>query len=505
MVHTLLEYWKKKPLSLIIWLALFLRLISVLFAKGWGMHDDHFLVIEAAQSFVDGTDYNYWLPGNAADKPPQGHSWFYVGINYFILYFLDFIHLDDPQHKMYIIRLIHAVYSLLTVWLGYKISLKLSNERTAKITGLLLAAYWFMPWLSVRNLVEVVCIPPLIGGIWIILNAQKRRKTLNAYIWAGFIIGLAFSIRFQTSVFAIGLGLALLLQKKFRETLAYGLGLVFSVIIFQGIVDIIIWGYPFTELKEYIRYNIENATNYITLGWYTYILLIIGILIPPVSFFMILGFFANWKKHLIIFLPTLLFIAFHSYFPNKQERFILPIIPFIIILGMVGWESFRQKSGFWEKRKKLLRSCWVFFWVINLALLPVISTMYSKRSRAESMYYIYKSNKDVKSILMEDMNRSSIKMPPRYYLGNWIPYYYFTKKNPTDTSFLTRIGEEKFPDFVLFIENKNLDQRVEDMKILFPGMEYKTTIQPGFVDKLLYKINPVNANHTIHIYATHVR
>jgi hypothetical protein len=42
--------------------AMLLRLISVIWARGFGMHDDHFLVIEAAQSWVDGSDYNNWLP-----------------------------------------------------------------------------------------------------------------------------------------------------------------------------------------------------------------------------------------------------------------------------------------------------------------------------------------------------------------------------------------------------------------------------------------------------------
>ena len=40
------------------------------------MHDDHFLVIEAAQSWVDGEDYNKWLPKNRKDGAPTGHSWF---------------------------------------------------------------------------------------------------------------------------------------------------------------------------------------------------------------------------------------------------------------------------------------------------------------------------------------------------------------------------------------------------------------------------------------------
>ena len=499
----LLNYWENKPLSLLLWLAVFLRIISVIFAKGWGMHDDHFLVIEASQSWVDGTDYNHWLPGNLANNPPQGHSWFYVGIHYFIFSFLKLIHLNDPQLKMYVIRLIHAVFSLITVWLGYKVTEKLSNKKTAAFTGLLLAVYWFMPWFSVRNLVEVVCIPPLLGGIWIILNASKKKHVLAVYIWAGFIIGLAFSIRFQTLIFASGIGLALLLQKKIKEGFAYGFGLVISIILIQGIIDLIIWGYPFAELQEYIRYNIENATNYITLAWYTYIMLLLALLIPPVSFFMIFGFFRTWKKHLLIFLPTLIFLMFHSYFPNKQERFIFPIIPFIIILGMIGWESFRQNSNFWKKRKILLRYCWIFFWVINLSLLPVISTMYSKRARTESMTYLSQYS-DIEAIIIEDVNRSSVKMPALYYLGQWIHPYELTKLKSVDSLSVEIAKNGNYPDFVLFIEEKDLDQRVENMKILFPKLEYETLIEPGFVDKVLYRMNPRNANQTVHIYATHI-
>ncbi len=466
------------------------------------MHDDHFLVIEPSQSLVDGIDNNQWLPGSDGDKSPLGHSWFYVGIHYYIFYFLKIITLNDPQLKMYVIRFIHALFSLITVWLGYEITKKLSDKRTAAFTGLLLAVYWFMPWLSVRNLVEIVCIPPLLGGIWIILNASDKKHVLTAYLWAGFLIGIAFSIRFQTLLFGAGIGLAILLQKRYKRTLVFGLGLLISILLIQGIVDLILWGHPFTEFTQYVKYNIENATNYIVLEWYTYLALLLGLLIPPISFFLFFGFFRSWKKHLLIFLPTVIFLVFHSYFPNKQERFILPIIPFIIILGMIGWESFRKKSNFWNKRKVLLRYCWVFFWVINLSLLSFISTMYSKKARAESMTYLSQYN-DIKTILIEDMNRSAIKMPPLYYLGQWIRPYELTNLKSVDSLSVEIAGNDYYPDFVLFIEDKNLDQRVKNMKTLFPELEYETLIEPSFVDKVLYLMNPKNANQTVHIYATH--
>ena len=54
--------FRSNPLISILVLAFTVRLIAVIFSQGYLMHDDHFLVIEAAQSWVDGHDYNNWLP-----------------------------------------------------------------------------------------------------------------------------------------------------------------------------------------------------------------------------------------------------------------------------------------------------------------------------------------------------------------------------------------------------------------------------------------------------------
>ena len=89
------QFWEEKPLPVIIILSIFFRLIAVIFAKGWGMLDDHFLVIESAQSWVDGFDYNDWLPGSPRNTGPTGHSFFYQGFHFllcelFNIYFTPF-------------------------------------------------------------------------------------------------------------------------------------------------------------------------------------------------------------------------------------------------------------------------------------------------------------------------------------------------------------------------------------------------------------------------------
>ncbi len=502
------QQWDENPLRLILGLAIIFRLLAVLFSKGYGMLDDHFLVIEASQSWIDGFDYNYWLPRSGATEP-MGHNFFYVGIHYVLLYIMEVLGLTDPQGKMYVVRLIHAAFSLLTVYFGYKITEKLSDRNSARQVGLILALLWFMPFMGVRNMVEVVCIPFMMWGTWILLKREEReerREKRNGkwmqYVWAGLLFGIAFSVRYQTLIFTGAVGLVLLFKRRFSGTGILAGAFLVSVFITQAIVDIFIWGYPFAELIAYIDHNITYRADYIVAPWYNYILLILGIVIPPISIFLFYGFFKTGLKrnNLIIFIPTLLFLVFHSIFPNKQERFILPVLPFFIMLGIIGWNEFIKKSAFWQKRKKLLMACWVFFWVINLILLPVISTTYSKRAKVEAMTYLSKYD-DIKLILFENSNKGDQMLFPRYYLDEWVRYSEFTSKNIKDPfPDNLRTDPKIIPRFFVFVEEENLQERVQYIQKKFPSMVYETTVEPGFIDKVLYWLNPVNANETVTIY-----
>ena len=53
---------------------------------------------------------------------------------------------------------------------------------------------WFMPFISVRNLAEFVCVPPLFVATWLLI----KEKNFRNYLFAGIWIGIAFSARFQT-------------------------------------------------------------------------------------------------------------------------------------------------------------------------------------------------------------------------------------------------------------------------------------------------------------------
>jgi hypothetical protein len=86
--------------------------------------------------------------------------------------------------------------------------------------------------------------------------------------------------------------------------------------LFEGGIDLVIWGKPFVEIYQYVLGCFTERNDYITLPWYNYFLVIGGMLIPPVSIFLFWGFMRKWKKYFMIFLPVLLFFAFHSYYSN---------------------------------------------------------------------------------------------------------------------------------------------------------------------------------------------
>jgi hypothetical protein len=357
-----------------------------------------------------------------------------------------------------------------------------------------------MPILSVRNLVEVVCVPFLMYATWLLIRAEVSGKT-KFTLAAGLIAGLSFSIRFQCMFFIGGMGLYLLIKKQWKWTVVFGLAALVSITLVQGGIDYYNWGYPFAEFIEYVRYNVENAMAYFTKPWYMYLLLIGGILIPPISVFLFFGYLRTWKKYLLIFLPSFIFLAYHSYFPNKQERFIFPVIPFIIMSGIMGWHEFKSRSKFWERNKKLYKGCWIFFWVINAIPLCFLSVAYVKKDRIEAMRYL-SHKKDVQALLIEDRNHEEFILPTLFYLEKWPPVYGITQQKNYDTLkyYLETVRFENYPNYVIFIDDDNLEDRVEGFKRSFAGLKFEKMIHGGMIDATMHWLNPVNKYQHYHIY-----
>jgi len=488
------------PLQQLLLLGFFIRMLSVFFSKGFGWHDDHFLIIEPAQNWADGFDNN-WIPSEKnPDIQPQGHSFFYIGIHYYLFKFCAWLHISDPQSKMLLVRFLHALWSLLIIKYGYKIALQYADKKVAWYVGLFLTFYWFIPFTSVRNLVEFVSVPPFLISIYLL---KKQALTYKDFLAAGFWLGLAFSIRFQTLFISAGIGLALLIYRtSFKNILLLALSFFTVVFLTQGVIDYVIWKRPFAEFASYVEYNINNASTYGTDNWHMYFDLILGLLIPPLSIALFAGYFVSWKKMPLLFWPGIIYLAFHTYFPNKQERFIMTILPLVIISGTAGmfmlYEKHKEKISL-----KIIRRCWIFVLVLNSILLCVLTVSYSKKHRVEAMSYLYGKG-DSNNFLIEDGTKESdFLIPPLYYYGKWPSVYGITKLNTADSAlkYYNSLSENDKPTYVVFWKAENIENRVTALKKCFPHLNYEATIEPSLIDKTLFWLNPKgNDNQTAFIY-----
>ena len=142
---------KNISLLQILWLAALLRLLAIVFSKGFGFSDDHFEVVEIAQGLLEGR--KAW-----ADGEIYLFNLIYIYIHTGIFGFSEWIGHPDPYFKMLLTRVFHGSVSLITVYYGYKLVEKTEGKTQATIVGLLLAGFWLFPFLSVRNLREFICL-----------------------------------------------------------------------------------------------------------------------------------------------------------------------------------------------------------------------------------------------------------------------------------------------------------------------------------------------------------
>jgi hypothetical protein len=496
MIEFLKRFWNERPLTAIILIALVPRLVAAVFSKGYGMHDDHFGPIE--QPFIITQYFTYWT----GRVTPHGHSIVYPSIQYALLNLFQSVGVYDPQTKMLLIRVLHTLYSLLIVAFGFKIAEFLSSREVARKAGLVLALFWVLPFLGVRNLIEVVCIPPLMGGFYYALKSRDNLR--NAFI-AGVWLGLAFAFRYQTLLITGTIGIVFLFRKEFKELLWFASGFVLLATLVQGTADILAWGYPFASFIEYVRYNMAHGEDYTTGPWYNYILLVLGALIPPMSFLTVYGFFRNWRRTFIIVLPVLVFFVLHSYFPNKQERFILPVIPAILLLGVIGWEEFFKTSDFWLKRRKTVKAFWISFWALNLILLLPFSTYYGKKSRVEAMYALY--GKPLTGLILAGGSVGT-SQPPFFYAGTY-PVPFFEVNNDQDLREMQAELQTSPVRFshVVFFGQEELDQRVQQIETnIGQNLTLEKAIEPSFLDVVFYKLNPRhNKNELAFVYSANSR
>ncbi|MFN3306752.1 MAG: glycosyltransferase family 39 protein [Candidatus Kapaibacteriota bacterium] len=485
---SLISRLARKPLLSLFLLTFIVNLPAVFFARGYGMHDDHFGPIEQPWAIIN--DPKIW----ETRTTPHAHSIFYPLLHYILFKLLYSYRISDPQDVMLVVRLLHSLFSTITIIYLYKILCFYFDKELSFRVSLFVPFVWFMPFLSVRNLIEMVCIPPLSIGYYYLLRGGNEFKSS---LFSAFFFALAFALRYQTLIIIGTIIIILFLQRRYPYALRLSFFFIAFALLLQGSVDVFAWGYPFASFIEYVRYNLSHSGDYTTGPFYRFFLLLFGIFIPPLSIFIMYFFVKDLKQRVLLVVPILMFFIFHSIFPNKQERFILPIVPFVFTLGLANFFSHISKGLIFKNKQTFYKTVMSIFWLINLPLWILFSFNYGKKTRCEALYFLSKQ-KDVRGVYQITGELGPFK-PPEFYLNRYgtpilevknLDSIQNQKSNKNDFNYAIIYGDKESDSL------KTLTERILSRRLFLVQR-----IEPSLADWILYKLNPrFNKNQTANIY-----
>jgi Alg9-like mannosyltransferase family len=478
-------------------IGLAVRLLAVFFSPGYAFHDDHFEMPELVFKWKDGISF-LWTGSNV-----HVFSLIYPGMMYLLFEACHAVGINQPEDMMFVVRLVHALVSLLSIYYGYLLTLRIAGrEDTAKLVALAMALFWIFPFMSVRNLREFFCIPFLLIGSYYMADTKLTTRSI---FLAALFFALSFSIRLQVLFIPVGIGLCLLFNKQYtKKAFVFGIAFGIAYMLTQGLFDLIYYGDPVANIKEYVRFN----SNPVNIGiqpqgpWYQYIGTVAGVVWAFPFFLLAWGYIYSFRisfQAKMFVVASLLFFAFHSYYSNKQERFILPFIPYFIILGTIGFREYWATHSIkpWLKKTTVIILAWLL--LFNTIGLIVLTFTYSKRSRVEGMIYLRKKG-DVTNIIME--GDVSLQRPPLFYLGKHLDNYVLSADgNIEELRTAIQTSGKPAPNYVIMAGNENFEQRLARLKTLFPNLKQETVVTTSFVDNLAHWLNPRNnQNEDWYIY-----
>jgi hypothetical protein len=254
-----------------------------------------------------------------------------------------------------------------------------TNEE--KLLLFMLIFYFGAPFALTRPMFESIAAPWLtIAAVYAF--AYDRFRRLGDLSVAVTAASIAFVLRQQLGSCALICVLLPLLHKQWKHFFAAGLLGVFFFIL-AGIPDYFIRGSFHFSLLNLFVYNYQHGAEYGQQGiWYYPALIFVICLIP---FFIKKypgGFFKDlWTRYRSLYIILFLFVFLHSLFPNKWERFLISVIPLLVLI-MFPVLSYLQNR--FQQHKVRLISLYAF----NFLLFMVASFFPAQKNLIEMSRYL---------------------------------------------------------------------------------------------------------------------
>jgi hypothetical protein len=257
---------------------------------------------------------------------------------YPVQWLLAAVGVEDRGLLIFAGRLVVVTFSLANVWLCYELGRRISGlPAVGVLSAYLLAISRLHIRLGSTELPRTVSSTFLLlafGWLW-------RARTPSRAVLAGAALGVAASLRFSEAVFAIPILLQLVLERRYRDLFITGAGALIAAILLLGPADRLFWPEAFFSLRNIVDFTLvrgESSRGFEPLSHY---LLTAPSWSDP---FMLCLIAYGWRAA-----PTSLRlwgvapIVALSLLPHKEERYLLPVLPFLtMIAGTGAWRLLQR-------------------------------------------------------------------------------------------------------------------------------------------------------------------
>ena len=498
---SLKNFVRSHPLLSVLLAATAARLLAVIWSQGFIHSDDHFDTISVAWSWC--RDGLWGVDGRLRWKQELSDS-----IGRFPLYNLfvaaqmqlcRWVGITSLSDMMYVIRGVHAAISLLPVWAAYRIAETTTRStRWAIAAGLVMALHFALPFLGVRNLIEVVGGSLWLMSVWCLVSYQSDRKNHLLYL-AGVWAGLAWMIRFQVAFAVLPVPLLLWwVTRRLRPGLHFSLA-VAMMLVASGLVDWALLGRFAGSTITNITMNAGLSALYRTIPL-LYVALLIIFLVPPVSlaapFFIIRKDFI--RSNAVLFWTSVSFVVLHSLHSNQQERFVFSIVPAFVLLGVLAVQHYVQSRPDQAFPVWLRRLLWTSA-AVNLLLFGFFTFAYGHRGMIEPLQWFEREAPTAKVLFLQPEVKRWV---PIEYAGEELRHEYVRKWGSLEPWPAGNSSAADFDYFVIYPKSETrLREYLDSLTVRFGPLDPVFQVEPSYYDQTLNRLNRShNDNFAAFIY-----
>ncbi len=335
---------KKIVLPLVLIGALMIRAAVALFTDHIYHPDELFQALEQAHRWVFGNGIIPW------EFRFGTRSWLLPGLVSVPLWVSKLLHLGRPDIYIPLTKLYLSAISLVVPWGIYSYTKTIASHRAAIIALLLTSTWYELIYVAHRSLSECLGMAVLIAALG--LRAYQGPKS---QVFQGLFLGLSLVFRIQLFPVVILILAMDYWQDRQRLSRMLGIGLGTAVLL-SGALDHLTWGTWWASTINNIGFNLGHQVAAI-FGTHRPLSYLTWIMIGSLGLFSVSIFagMQQFRQAKLPFLVMMTILLSHSLIGHKEYRFMIPMIPFMLLLISVQIDRFLETrdqdlyAGLWSK------------------------------------------------------------------------------------------------------------------------------------------------------------